>query len=313
MKDPFGREITYLRLSVTDLCDLRCMYCMPPQGVRKKLHEEMLTEEETILAVEAATSIGIRKLRITGGEPLVKKNILSICRQAAAVEGIREVCLTTNGIRLPALAKDLREAGVRRVNISIDTLDPERYARITRTGSLDEALKGFHAALDAGFDRVRVNAVLLEGMTDREIRELAELTLAYPVDVRFIERMPMLGSENAAGFLPADRVVHALPELVPEPWDGGTARPYRLPDGMGYVGLISPVSACFCAGCTRLRLTADGRIRPCLHSPMEISLKGLDREGMRAAFERAVNMKPERHTGLADSSGSGLSMNEIGG
>ena len=313
MRDRFGREITCLRLSVTDLCDLRCVYCMPPQGVPKKTHEEMLTEEETILAVEAAASLGIRKLRITGGEPLVKRNILSICRRAAAVEGIREVCLTTNGIRLPALAKDLREAGVRRVNISIDTLDPERYARITRTGSLDVALKGFHAALDAGFDRVRVNAVLLDGMTDREIRELAELTLAYPVDVRFIERMPMPGTGNAAGFLPADRVLHALPELVPEPWDGGTARPYRLPGGAGYVGLISPVSACFCESCSRLRLTADGRIRPCLHSSLEVSLKGLDREGMRAAFARAVRMKPERHTGLAEVSDAGLSMNEIGG
>ena len=312
MKDPFGREITYLRLSVTDLCDLRCTYCMPAEGVRKLPHGDMLTEEEMILAVEAAASLGVTKLRITGGEPLVKRNILSICRRAAAAKGIREVCLTTNGIRLPELAKDLRAAGVRRVNMSLDTLDPERYAAITRTGSFGDAWKGFRSALDAGFDRVRLNAVLLDGTCGREIRDLAELTLAYPVDVRFIERMPMPGTEVSA-LVSAETVLAAVPELVPLPDDGGIARRYALPGAMGYVGLIRPVSACFCAGCTRLRLTADGRIRPCLHSSLEIPVKGLDREGMRAAFERAVLMKPERHAGLAEGSEAGRSMNRIGG
>ena len=312
MKDPFGREITYLRLSVTDLCDLRCAYCMPAEGVRKLPHSDMLTEEEMILAVEAAASLGVTKLRITGGEPLVKRNILSICRRAAAVEGIREVCLTTNGIRLPELAKDLRAAGVRRVNMSLDTLDPDRYACITRTGSFANAWKGFLVALEAGFERVRLNAVLLEGTSEKEIRDLAELTRAYPVDVRFIERMPMPGTD-AYVFRSADDVPAAVPELVPLPDDGGIAERYALPGAMGYVGLIRPVSACFCANCTRLRLTADGRIRPCLHSPLEIPVKGLDREGMRAAFERAVRMKPERHAGLAEESEAGRSMNRIGG
>ena len=312
MKDPFGREITYLRLSVTDLCDLRCTYCMPAKGVQKLSHADVLTEEEMILAVEAAASLGVTKLRITGGEPLVKRNILSICRRSAAVEGIWEVCLTTNGTRLPEFANELRAAGVRRVNVSLDTLDPERYARITRTGRFCDAWKGFCAALEAGFDRVRVNSVLLHGIGEKEIRDLAELTRIYPVDVRFIERMPMPGAETSA-FVPAGTVLAALPELVPIPDDDGVAERYALPGALGYVGLIRPVSACFCSRCSRLRLTADGRILPCLHSSSFVPIKGLDRDGMRAAFERAVMMKPERHRGLSESSGADTGMNRIGG
>ena len=197
MVDRFGREIDYLRLSVTDLCNLRCRYCMPEEGVQKKDHAAMLTEDEMILAVEAAASLGIKKLRITGGEPLVKKNILSICRRAAAVEGIGEVCLTTNGIRLPELAVPLREAGVRRLNISLDTLKEEKYAAITRCGKLAEALAGIHAALETGFDKIKLNAVLIGGFNDDEIRDLAELTLRYPLDMRFIELMPI--GENGFG------------------------------------------------------------------------------------------------------------------
>ena len=178
MKDSFGREITYLRLSVTDKCNLRCRYCMPEEGVCRKSHADMLTEEEMIMAVRAAASLGVSKLRITGGEPLVKKNIISICEKAAAVEGIKEVCLTTNGVLLPKMAKDLRSAGVSRLNISLDTLDPEKYAHITRVGTLDAALKGIQAALDAGFERLKINAVLLGG----EIRPHVVDGLQYLVD-----------------------------------------------------------------------------------------------------------------------------------
>ena len=158
MIDQFGRSITYLRISVTELCNLRCQYCMPEEGVCKKNHADMLTEDEMILAVEAAASLGITKLRITGGEPLVKKNILSICRRAAAVPGIQEVCLTTNGILLPELAAPLRKAGVQRLNLSIDTLDPDKYTYITRNGKLSDFWEGFHAAMDAGFRKIKLNA-----------------------------------------------------------------------------------------------------------------------------------------------------------
>ena len=187
MKDTYGREISYLRLSVTELCNLRCRYCMPADGVCKKEHNDMLTEEEIVMAVETAAELGVNKLRITGGEPLVKKNIVSICSRTAAVPGIREVCITTNGTRLPELARPLRDAGVGRLNISLDTLDEDKYRYITRIGSLDDALRGIEAALDTGFDKIKLNAVLIGGFNDDEIAPLADLTKRWPVDLRFIE------------------------------------------------------------------------------------------------------------------------------
>ena len=317
MIDQFGRSVTYLRISVTELCNLRCRYCMPAEGVCKKSHADMLTEDEMIRAVEAAASLGITKLRVTGGEPLVKKNILSICRRAAAVPGIEEVCLTTNGILLPELAKPLKEAGVRRLNLSIDTLNPEKYAYITRVGSLDDFWRGFHAALDAGFKKIKLNAVLIGGFNDEEIVPLAELTRQYPVDMRFIEMMPMCdGAEfGSEAYIPFTKVLDVLPEALPVPKDGGVAKLYRLPGAMGNIGLISPVSAHFCAECNRVRLTADGRVKPCLHSNAEYPLKGLDFSGMRAQLEKAIWEKPRWHGSLdaAHHSGAGRNMNQIGG
>lgn len=317
MIDQFGRNVTYLRISVTELCNLRCRYCMPEEGVCKKNHADMLTEDEMILAVEAAAALGITKLRVTGGEPLVEKNILSICRRAAAVPGIREVCLTTNGILLPQLAKPLKEAGVRRLNLSIDTLNPEKYAYITRCGSLDDFWKGFHAALDAGFEKIKLNAVLIGGFNDDEIVPLAELTRQYPVDMRFIEMMPMCDSAEfgADTYIPYTRVLDVLPDARPAPKDGGVAKLYRLPGAKGNIGLISPVSAHFCGECNRIRLTADGRVKPCLHSSAEYPLKGLDFEGMKAQLERAIGGKPQWHGSLdaAHHSGAGRNMNQIGG
>ena len=316
MLDSFGREISYMRISVTELCNLRCRYCMPAEGVCKKAHEEMLTEDEIILAVRAAASLGIRKLRFTGGEPLVKKNIVSICRRAAAVEGIEEVCLTTNGTLLPALAAPLREAGVRRLNISLDTLDADKFRYITRLGELSEALAGLNAALDAGFEKIKLNAVLIGGFNDDEIPALAELTRQYPVDLRFIELMPMLDDGFAPeAFLPCSVVLEKLPELQAEPSDGSVAKLYRLPGAQGRVGLISPVSAHFCAACNRIRLTADGRIKPCLHAEAEYSLKGQDYEGMVRTLQNAILSKPKWHGALdaENHSHAGRSMNQIGG
>ena len=265
----------------------------------------------------AAASLGITKLRITGGEPLVKKNIVSICRRAAAVEGIREVCLTTNGILLPELAEPLREAGVRRLNISLDTLDEEKYAYITRTGSLAQAAEGIRAALAAGFEKVKLNTVLIGGFNEEEIVPLAELTLRYPIDLRFIEMMPMVagGGFGPEAFVPNTRVLEALPELEEQPADGGVARLYRLPGALGRVGLISPVHAHFCAGCNRIRLTADGKLKPCLHSAAEYSIKGLDREQMRTVMEQAICNKPAWHGELdaRNPSHAGRNMNQIGG
>lgn len=317
MMDRLGRNITYLRISVTELCNLRCRYCMPAEGICKKSHHDMMTEDEIINAVEAAASLGITKLRITGGEPLVKRNIVSICRRAAAVAGIEEVCLTTNGVLLPQLAAPLKEAGVKRLNLSLDTLDPEKYAYITRIGQLQDFQAGLDAAFAAGFEKIKINAVLIGGFNDDEIVPLANLTRQYPVDMRFIEMMPMYDSGDfpEAAFIPCSRVLDQLPEAVPVRQDGGVAKLYRLPGAKGNIGLISPVSAHFCGECNRIRLTADGKIKPCLHSADEYSLKGLDFAGMKQVLAEAIWNKPAWHGDLdaLHRSQAGRNMNQIGG
>ena len=317
MSDRLGRNIPYLRLSLTDKCNLRCRYCMPEEGVCKRAHHEMMNEDEVVTAVEVAASLGIRKIRLTGGEPLVKRNILSICRRVASVEGITEVCLTTNGILLPQLGKQLKEAGVNRLNLSLDTLDPEKYAHITRIGKLEQFQAGLEAALEAGFEKVKINAVLIGGFNDDEIEDLAHLTMEYPVDMRFIELMPIQDHDEFGeeAYVPYSRVLEKLPEAQPMPQDGGVAKLYRLPGAKGNIGLISPVSAHFCGECNRIRLTADGKLKPCLHAPDEFSIKGLDFDGMKAVFEEAIWNKPAWHGDLdaVNRSRAGRNMNEIGG
>lgn len=317
MIDNYGRDIYYMRLSVTDRCNLRCRYCMPAEGICKKDKLDLLSEDEMIDAVKAAASLGIRKLRITGGEPLVKKNILSICERSAAVEGINEVCMTTNGILLPEMAKDLRKAGVDRLNISLDTLDPKKYAHITRIGTLDNAIRGIEAALDAGFDHLKINAVLIGGFNDDEIPALAELSKRYPADVRFIELMPMTENEEFGqhAYVPGTAVLEALPELTPAKQNDGVATLYHLPGAKGNIGIISPVSNHFCGSCNRIRLTADGKLKPCLHSDQEYSIKGLDYEEMRQQIRHAILEKPACHAPLSatERSSARRNMNKIGG
>lgn len=317
MIDSHGRNITYLRLSVTERCNLRCRYCMPEEGICKKPHEAMLTEDEMILAVKAAAALGVTKLRITGGEPLVKKNIVSICRRAAQVEGIREVCITTNGTLLGELAQPLRAAGISRLNISLDTLDPEKFAYMTRYGKLEDLFAGLDAALKAGYQKIKLNTVLIGGFNDGEIPALAQLTREYPVDLRFIELMPMYdsGDFGPEAFIPYTTVLDRLPELTADAPDGGVAKLYRLPGAQGDIGLISPVSAHFCGACNRIRLTADGGLKPCLHSADEFSIKGLDYDGILSQFKAAILAKPSWHGELSpeNRSHAGRNMNQIGG
>lgn len=317
MIDTYGRNIYYLRLSVTDLCNLRCRYCMPETGVCKLSHGDMLTEDEMIRAVRTAVSLGITKVRITGGEPLVKKNILSICRRVAEIPGVEEVAVTTNGLRLSEMARPLREAGVRRLNISLDTLKPEKYSYITRIGRFEEAWKGFLAALDAGFEKIKINTVLLGGFNDDEVGSLAELTQSCPVDVRFIEWMPMYdsGDFNRAAMISGQQILARLEGLVPAPPDGGVAKLYHFPGALGNIGLITPVSSHFCSECSRIRLSADGKLKPCLHCMDEFSIKGLDDVEMRKQFKKAILSKPFEHGGFSaeQRSMSGRLMNQIGG
>lgn len=277
----------------------------------------MLTEDEMIWAVEVAATLGVEKLRITGGEPLIKRNILSICQRAAAVAGIRDLSITTNGILLPKLAKPLREAGVSRVNLSIDTLNPKKYQYITRCGALEQAIEGLHVALDAGFEKIKINTVLIGGFNEDEIQDIALLTKQYPVDVRFIELMPMYssGDFNQRAFIPCTTVLDKFPEAKRISPDGGVAQLYHLPDALGNIGLIRPLTEHFCAQCNRIRVTADGTIKPCLHAKAEFSIKRMCKEEMRVQFERAIRSKPLCHEELSPTcySRAGRAMNQIGG
>lgn len=315
MNDTLGRKITYLRLSVTDLCDLRCIYCMPEHGVPKRAHSEICSLEELCDMAAAAVSLGVRKVRITGGEPLVRRGVVSLCQMLCALPGLEELCLTTNGVRLPELAAPLREAGVDRLNISLDTLRPERYRSITRIGELSSVLRGLDAAEAAGFSHTKLNCVLMGGVNDDEIEDFVRLTQAHPLSVRFIELMPMgaCAKWEKARFLPAGAVLDRVPELVPAGTDG-VSRLYRIPGAAGTVGLIEPMSHAFCAECSRIRITADGKLKPCLHADTEIALRGLHGEALLDAIRQGIARKPERHALMrGGESHAGRCMNEIGG
>ena len=315
MKDNYGRTIDYLRISVTDLCNYRCVYCMAPDGVEKHRHSEVLRFEEIVEIAEAAAACGVRKLRLTGGEPLVRRGIVSLCRSLREIAGIEELTLTTNGSLLPALAQPLREAGVDRLNISLDTLDPAKFSQISRCGSLENVLSGLAAAEQAGFSNTKLDCVLLGGVNTDEIPALAQLSMDKPYSVRFIELMPMgvCASMPPERFVSADAVLEALPELEPVGTDG-VAETYRLPGAAGTVGVIRALSHSFCAGCNRLRLTSDGRLKPCLHSDAEFSLRGLHGEALRQAVLDAAAAKPPRHFLLEQGrSGTRRGMYEIGG
>ena len=315
MKDNFGRDISYLRISVTDLCNLRCVYCMPKDGIAKKSHSDILSVEEISEITSAAAQCGITKVRVTGGEPLVRRGITEICRRIAGTPGIREVCMTTNATLLPQYAEELRAAGVSQLNISLDSLDSETYKAVTRTGELKGALAGIEAALTAGFESLKINAVLMGGVNDGDIKSLIELTKRRNVSVRFIELMPIgeCAGWSRERFVGNSTVLKTVPELL-ETGADGVATLYRLPDGQGTVGLISPISSHFCRTCNRIRVTSDGRLKPCLHSEAEINLRGLHGEALKNTIAEAILNKPQMHLlGEEQKSRSARNMNAIGG
>ena len=315
MEDRYGRDIHYLRLSVTDLCNLRCVYCMPETGVEKRDHSDILSIEEIEEIVRASAACGIRKVRVTGGEPLVRRGIVEICRRIAAVPEIEELCMTTNGTLLSKYAAELMDAGVSRLNISLDTLNEKTYADITRCGRLEDTLGGIRAALDAGFDGIKLNAVLIGGVNEPEIRDLLELTRDQNLNIRFIELMPIgeCADWNHERFISNSTVLDAAPELQ-DAGSSGVAKLYRFPGGKGTVGLISPISSHFCPTCNRIRVTADGKLKPCLHSAEEINLRGLHGGDLIETIRTAVSVKPQRHRlDVEETSASRRNMNAIGG
>lgn len=318
MTDGYGRKIEYLRISVTDGCNLRCRYCMPPDGMAECPCRTAMTADEIVEIARAAAELGMKKLRITGGEPLVRSDIIPLVRALGAIDGIEDMSMTTNATVLAPIAGELYDAGIHRINISLDTLVPERYEHITRGGRLADALDGIRAALDAGMSPVKLNTVLIGGFNDDEIEALAHLTVSYPVQVRFIELMPIgnTGAFPAGAYLPDSIVPERLPQLVPVQSERHTvARLYRLPGAKGEVGLISPLSNHFCAECNRLRLTADGCLKPCLHSAEELSVRGLHGDELKRAIVTAVSHKPEMHGALSatERSEARRSMYRIGG
>ena len=324
--DSFKRHITYLRLSLTDRCNLRCRYCMPEEGVDKLSHQEILSYEEFLRVARAAASEGMTKIRLTGGEPLVRKGILGFIEKLAAIPGIMDLRLTTNGVLLAPMAEDLLKAGIRRVNISLDSLKPETFGYITGRNEFYSVWNGLEKALEAGFDLIKLNCVPIRGVNDHEIEDFARLTLEKPIEVRFIEFMPL----GRHGFWSPDRIVStdeikqrlsALGPLtgLPHKDTEGPANVFRLPDSLGSVGFISPITDHFCATCNRLRLTADGKLRLCLLSELEMDLKSALRsdaglEELAALLRSAVKKKPGAHLLNEEiPASSGREMNLIGG
>lgn len=301
MKDSFGREINYLRISVTDLCNLRCRYCMPQEGIPKLPHENVLSVEEIETLAKAFVNLGINKIRLTGGEPLVRRGILDIVERIGKLEGVKDFAITTNGVLLKNLAQELKNRGLKRVNISLDTLKEEKYKYITRIGNIKDVLEGIEAAKKVGLTPIKINTVLVRGFNDDEIEDLARLTEREEIDVRFIELMPIgeaLKNESIK-YISNQIVLEKLPELIPlEKKDPSSpALYYKLPNAKGRIGLINPISCKFCKYCNRVRLTAQGKMKLCLHSDEEVDLKEALRKGqdIESIIIDAINRKPESH------------------
>lgn len=306
LKDNYHRTIDYLRVSITDRCNLQCIYCMPSGGLIPIEHKEILRYEEIIRVIRIAAGIGVRKIRITGGEPLVRRNVVYLIASIKNIPGIEDLSLTTNGILLSRYAEELKSAGLDRVNVSLDTLKPERYREITRSGDLSLVLKGIEAIERVGLSPIKINMVPIRGVNSDEIEEFARLTLKAAYQVRFIEYMPF-GSEDMWSpekFISTEEIksiVEGVGPLTPAKLrKSGPARYFRFENAPGVIGFISPISNHFCNECNRLRLTADGKLRPCLFSETEIDLKpalrgGASDDEIKRLIKLSIEVKPEGH------------------
>ena len=301
--DSFGRSINYLRISVTDRCNLRCLYCMPPEGVPQMPHSEILSYEEIRTVVRAAAELGINRIRLTGGEPLVRADLPKLIEMLSQIEGIQELSLTTNGTVLKKYALELKQAGLSRVNVSLDTLKPDKFRYITRLGELKAVLEGIEAAKETGFEPVKINTVVMRGINDDEIPDFARMTYEEGCHVRFIELMPFKG---VAEFVPSIELRQHISllgrlESCESITGNGPATYYRLAGAKGTIGFINPhTDPSFCSRCNRMRLTPDGRLRPCLLGEDEVDLKmplrnNASMNELKRLILRAVASKPEHH------------------
>lgn len=324
--DGYKRSINYLRVSITDRCNFRCVYCMPPQGIKLLDHSEILTYEELLRLIAIFSKEGITKVRLTGGEPLTRKGIVDFIAAVTRLGVLEDLSLTTNGSLLPPLADSLKAAGLNRVNISLDTVNPVRFAQVTSCGSLDDTLLGIESALRANLTPVKLNVVLTEALGESDIAYFIEQVYRYPIDVRFIEYMPIGKSGIGSGMDATNvkKLLNAAGLGMLEPAQSirgnGPAKYYKLPQAKGTFGFITPISDHFCGACNRLRLTADGRLKPCLLSNREVDIKTPLRSGANDAelaelFRMAVRDKPRGHS-LCRTSGHPefqRGMSQIGG
>ncbi len=308
MVDSNNRKINYLRLSITDRCNLRCMYCMPEEGVDFLPHEKVLTYEEILRIVKLSIYRGIRKVRITGGEPLVRKGFTGFLKRMSEIDGLEEITITTNGVLLKKYAAEIKDCGVHRINISLDSLKPEKFKKITGRDCFDQVWEGIQEAERLGFAPLKINVVAIRGINDDEIEDFGRLTLEKPYHIRFIEHMPIGDGNNwnSEKFLPILEIYERLQNVAPlvslqrrNNLDGPAQR-YKIEGAKGEIGLIGALSNHFCSVCNRLRLTSDGHLRGCLFSESEIDALPLLREGKSdeeviALIERAIREKPEKH------------------
>lgn len=325
IQDRYERVIDYMRISIIDRCNLRCVYCMPAEGVSPAEHKDILSYEEIIRIVRIAAGLGVRKIRLTGGEPLVRKNLSYLVSSLNSVEGIEDISLTTNGLLLEDKAFSLAAAGLRRINVSLDSLKPDKYREITRGGDIRKVLNGISEAERAGLLPVKINMVPIRGLNDDEIADFARLTVERPLHVRFIEFMPIgaRDSWSTEKYISTEEIrakVSAVAQLAPVKLRRtGPARYFRFDNAPGVVGFISPITHHFCDSCNRLRLTSDGKLRPCLFSETEIDLKSAMRTGapdseIERLLRLAVEVKPEGHNINHEKSFDHLKpMSKIGG
>lgn len=323
LKDQFGRSIQYLRISVTDRCNFRCVYCMPAEGLQWLPKQEILSYEEIVAIVRQLAPLGLRRLRITGGEPTIRPDLVQLIAMLKAVPGIEDIALSTNGVKLPTMARELRAAGLDRVNMSADSLRPERIVAIARRDLGLNPVAALEAALEAGLEPVKVNVVVMRGVNDDEVEDFARLTLQMPIHVRFIELMPVgeMAHLTDAHIVPSDEVLRRVAALAPlqsasGPARGnGPARYFRLAGAAGTVGVITPMTHTYCGDCNRVRLTADGRLRTCLYGDHEVNLREPLRAGLglEPLFVQALAEKPKEHNLLQLKVGGLKALSQVGG
>ena len=321
--DQFGRRIEYLRISVTDKCNFRCLYCMPPEGLQWLPKSEILSYEEIAAIVEQLAAEGVSRIRISGGEPTIRPNLDALISMLRAIDGIEDIALSTNGVRLPELAGRYRDAGLDRVNMSVDSLKPERIAEIARRDMRFDPVRSARAAAQAGLSPIKLNMVVMRGINDDEIADFARLTLDNPWHVRFIELMPV-GSMAALTWdhvVPSSEVIERAASVGPladdtgPPMGNGPAKYYRLQGGAGTIGVITPMTHTYCGTCNRVRLTADGRLRTCLFGDHQVDLRAPLRAGapIGGIFRDALQGKPLEHELLQMKTGGLRALSEVGG